>query len=151
MSPYYKYKKESLKKKFNSAKETLCLMQGAIDEYNNTKSLYLKRAIIGYFQDFSECVIDMAETYLVMTENYVDGCSGIELINKSNIYGFIDTDLSRFLITVIKLSNRYTHDYYKREKVEEDILTYGVTKMHMMQMFLKVTEEKVTLECIMNN
>ena len=146
MSPYYKYKKESLKKKFNSAKETLCLMQGAIDEYNNTKSLYLKRAIIGYFQDFSECVIDMAETYLVMTENYVDGCSGIELINKSNIYGFIDTDLSRFLITVIKLRNRYTHDYYIREDSENLIEDFCFQKLACLQIFLEESKDKVILK-----
>ena len=80
MSPYYKYKKDSLNLKFNSAKETLTLMQGAIKEYKKTESVYIKRAIIGYFQDFSEYIIDMAETYLVMTDNYIDGCSGMELI-----------------------------------------------------------------------
>ena len=33
---YFKYKKESLKFKFSSAKDTLTLMQGAIKEYKNT-------------------------------------------------------------------------------------------------------------------
>ena len=32
MAAYYKYKKESLNLKFNSAKDTLQLMQGAIKE-----------------------------------------------------------------------------------------------------------------------
>lgn len=146
MAPYYKYKKESLNLKFNSAKDTLKLMQGAIKEYKLSNSIYIKRAIIGYFQDFSEYIIDMAETYLVMTENYVDGCSGVELIKKSNLYGFIDDDLSKFLVVVIKLRNRYTHDYYKRDKVEEDILEYAISKMELLEIFLKITEEKVRLD-----
>ncbi|MGG5460978.1 hypothetical protein [Clostridium sp. B9] len=143
---YYKYKKESLNLKFNSAKETLILMQGAIKEYKNTESIYIKRAIIGYFQDFSEYIIDMAETYLVMSGNYIDGYSGVELIKKSSLYGFIDNDLSRFLSTAIKLRNRYTHDYYKRERVEEDILDFAINRMELLEIFLKVTEEKVKLE-----
>lgn len=49
---YYKYKKESLNMKFNSAKDTLKLLQGAIIEYKASDSIFLKRAIIGYFQDF---------------------------------------------------------------------------------------------------
>lgn len=146
MSPYYKYKKDSLNLKFNSAKETLILMQGAIKEYKKTESVYIKRAIIGYFQDFSEYIIDMAETYLVMTDNYIDGCSGIELIKKSNLYGFLDDNLSKFLMAVIKLRNRYTHDYYKRERVEEDILNYALTKMELLEIFLKISEEKIKLD-----
>lgn len=143
---YFKYKKESLNLKFSSAKDTLTLMQGAIREYKNTKSVYIKRAIIGYFQDFSEYIIDMAETYLVMSDNYLDGLSGVELINKSNLYGFIDDELRNFLVTVIKLRNRYTHDYYKRDKVEEDILKYAISKMELLEIFLKITEEKVKLD-----
>ena len=71
MTPYYKYKKERLEKKFDVAIETLLLLQGAIKEYSNTNSIYLRRSIIGYFQDLSEYVIDMSETYLVMTDNYI--------------------------------------------------------------------------------
>jgi hypothetical protein len=88
----------------------------------------------------------MAETYLVMTENYVDGYSGIELIKKSNLYGFIDDELTKFLVSAVKLGNRYTHDYYKRDKVENDILEYAICKMELLEIFLKVTEEKVRLD-----
>ncbi len=153
MAAYYKYKKESLNLKFNSAKDTLKLMQGAIKEYKLSDLIYIKRAIIGYFQDFSEYIIDMAETYLVMTDNYIDGCSGIELIKKSNLYGFIDNDLSKFLIAAIKLRNRFTHDYYKREKVEDDILNYAISKMEILEIFLKITEDKIRLDAknIKNN
>lgn len=147
MSPYYKYKKESLNKKFSCAKDILKLMQGAIAEYKLTKSPYIKRAIIGYFQDFSEYIIDMCETYLVMSENYLDGYSGVELIKKSNLYGFIDDDLARFLIGAIKIRNRYTHDYYKREAIEEDILNYAISKMSLLEIFLKITEKSIKLDC----
>ena len=142
---YYKYKKESLTLKFEVAKDTLTLMQGAIREYKEGNSIYLKRAIIGYFQDFSEYIIDMCETYLVMTNNYVDGCGGLELIRRSSIYEFIDKDLSKILVALVRLRNRYTHDYYKRDKVEEDILEYCTTKMESLEMFLEVSNEKVRL------
>lgn len=79
------YKKDSLNLKFISAKDTLKLMQGAIEEYKASNSVYIRRAIIGYFQDFTEYIIDMAETYLVMTENYVDGYSGVELIKRAGL------------------------------------------------------------------
>lgn len=145
VAAYYKYKKESLNMKFNSAKDTLKLLQGAIIEYKVSDSIFLKRAIIGYFEDFSEYVIDMSETYLVMTGYYVDGCSGIELIKKSNIHGFIDDELTKFLVSAVILRKRYTHDYYKRDKVEKDILDYCIKKMDLLEIFLKVTGEKIVL------
>ena len=52
-------------------------------EFNNTNSIFLKRSILGYFQDLTEYIIDMSETYLVMTDNYVHACSALELIKKS--------------------------------------------------------------------
>lgn len=146
VAAYYKYKKENLNQKFKSAKDTLKLMQGAIREYRLSNSVYIKRGIIGYFQDFTEYIIDMSETYLVMSENYVDGCSGIELVKRSNLYGFIDDELARFLIVAVKLRNRYTHDYYKRERVESDILEYSLRKMELLEIFLKITDEKVRLD-----
>lgn len=145
MVAYYKYKKESINLKFNSAKDTLKLMQGALKEYEKSNSIYLKRAIIGYFQDFSEYIIDMSETYLVMSGNYVDGYSGIELIKKSNLYGFIDDALTRFLVAIVKIRNRYTHDYYKREVVEDDIINYAENKMTLLEIFLEITESKIRL------
>ena len=121
MSPYYKYKKERLEKKFYVAKDTLSLLRGAMKEFNNTNSIFLKRSILGYFQDFTEYIIDMSETYLVMTDNYVDGCSAVELIKRARIHNFLDDTLSEFLLKIVRLRNRYTHDYYKRDGIEEDI------------------------------
>ncbi|GAA0117658.1 HepT-like ribonuclease domain-containing protein [Clostridium senegalense] len=145
---YYKYKKESLTLKFNMAKDTLHLIKDATEQYKNGQSVHLKRAIIGYFQDFSEYIIDMSETYLVMTNNYIDGCSGLELIKKSSLYGFIDEKLSRILVALVRLRNRYTHDYYKRERVEEDILDYCINKIAFLEIFLEVSNEKIKLSMI---
>lgn len=146
VAAYYKYKKESINLKFNSAKDTLKLMQGAIKEYKSSNSIYLRRSIIGYFQDFTEYIIDMSETYLVITGNYVDGYSGLELIKRSNLYGFIDENLTKFLVSAVILRNRYTHDYYKRERVENDILNYAISKMELLEIFLQLTEEKIRLD-----
>ncbi|WP_195428982.1 hypothetical protein [Clostridium sp. D46t1_190503_E9] len=146
VAAYYKYKKESINLKFNSAKDTLKLMQGAIKEYKSSNSIYLRRSIIGYFQDFTEYIIDMSEAYLVITGNYVDGYSGLELIKRSNLYGFIDENLTKFLVSAVILRNRYTHDYYKRERVENDILNYAISKMELLEIFLQLTEEKIRLD-----
>lgn len=145
MSPYYKYKKESLTKKFNTAKDTLALMQGAMKEYEKSSSIYIKRAIIGYYQDFTEYIIDMCETYLAMTDNYEDGLSSAQLIKKANIYGFIDGNLEKYLSAIVRLRNRYTHDYYKRERVEEDIFNYCFTKMETLKLFLEITTAKIKM------
>ncbi|MEA4825764.1 MAG: hypothetical protein VB130_03900 [Clostridium sp.] len=146
MSPYYKYKKERLSFKFNTAKDVLKLMQSAMVEYSNNKSVHLRRAILGYFQDFSEYIIDMCETYLVMTDNYVDGCSAIDLINRARIHGFIDDTLCEFITNFIRLRNRYTHDYYKRGTVEEDILKCCFSDMMYIEIFLQISDEEINLK-----
>lgn len=146
MTPYYKYKKESLQSKFNMAKDTLTLMQEAMKEYVKSNSVFLRRAILGYFQDFTEYVVDMCETYLVITNNYVDGCSGVDLVKRSRIYGFSDDLLCEFLINTIRLRNRYTHDYYKRDRVEEDIIKCCFSEMMYLQIFLEITDLEVHLQ-----
>ncbi|MEG1003694.1 MAG: hypothetical protein RSF37_09835 [Clostridium sp.] len=76
-----------------------------MDEYETNNSIYLKRAIIGYYQDFAEYIIDMCEIYLVRSDTYVDGCSSLEIIKRSSIHGFINENLSRFLVGVVRLRN----------------------------------------------
>lgn len=150
MTPYYKYKKERLESKFNIAKDTLTLMQEAIKEYADTNSVHLRRAILGYFQDFTEYIVDMCETYLVLTENYIDGCSGVDLIKRSRIYGFSDDTLCEFLTTIVRLRNRYTHDYYKRNSVEEDIIKCCFSEMMYLQIFLETTGSQIHLKAKKN-
>lgn len=146
MTPYYKYKKERLETKFNVAKDTLELMQGAMREYVKENSIFLKRAILGYFQDFTEYIIDMCETYLVATGNYTDGCSAVELLKRSRIYGFMDDTLCEFLVFIIRLRNRYTHDYYKRSRVEEDIIKCCFSEMMYLEIFLEITDFQICLK-----
>jgi hypothetical protein len=102
-------------------------------EYNITNSIFLRRSILGYFQDLTEYIIDMAETYLVMTDNYVDGCSAPELIKRARIHDFFDDTLSEFLVKIVRLRNRYTHDYYKRDGVEEEILKCCFSEIMYME------------------
>ncbi|AWK51481.1 hypothetical protein DIC82_10760 [Clostridium beijerinckii] len=148
MSPYYKYKKERLEKKFYVAKDTLSLLRGAMKEFNNTNSIFLKRSILGYFQDFTEYIIDMSETYLVMTDNYVDGCSAVELIKRARIHNFLEDTLSEFLLKIIRLRNRYTHDYYKRDGIEEDIFKCCFSEIMYMEIFLEVSDTEIHLKNI---
>ena len=150
MTPYYKYKKERLEKKFSVALDTLALLQGAMKEYNITSSIFLRRSIIGYFQDLTEYVIDMSETYLVITGNYTDGCSGPELIKRARIHDFFDDTLFNFLNKIVRLRNRYTHDYYKREGVEEDILKCCFSEIMYLQIFLEITDNEIHLKIKQN-
>ena len=145
MSPYYKYKKERLEKKFQVSKDTLALLIGAMKEFNKTNSIFLKRSILGYFQDLTEYIIDMCETFLVMTDNYTDGCTSIELIKRARIYDFFDDSLCDFLLKMIRLRNRYTHDYYKREGVESDILKCCFNQVMYVDIFLEVSETEIHL------
>ena len=146
MSPYYKYKKERLEKKFYVAKDTLSLLRGAMKEFNNTNSIFLKRSILGYFQDLTEYIIDMSETYLVMTDNYVDGCSAIELIKRARIHDFFDDTLNEFLLKIVRLRNRYTHDYYKRDGVEEEIFKCCFSEIMYIEIFLEVSDTEIHLK-----
>ncbi|KAI3349212.1 hypothetical protein [Clostridium botulinum] len=145
MSPYYKYKKERLEKKFYVAKDTLTLLIGAMKEFNNTNSIFLRRSILGYFQDLTEYIIDMSETFLVINDNYVDGCSAIELVKRARIHGFFDDSLCDFLIKIVRLRNRYTHDYYKREDVEEDIFKCCFSEIMYLDIFLEVSDTEIHL------
>lgn len=146
MVPYYKYKKERLEKKFSVAVETLLLLQGAMKEYNNTQSIYLRRSILGYFQDLTEYIIDMCETYLVMNDAYVDGCSGVDLVKRARIHGFFDDGLLNFVNKIVRLRNRYTHDYYKRDGVESDILKCCFSEIMYLEIFLEVTDMEIHLK-----
>jgi len=146
LAPYYKYKKERLEKKFYIAKDTLSLLRGAMKEFNNTNSIFLKRSILGYFQDFTEYIIDMSETYLVMTDNYVDGCSAMELIKRARIHDFFDDILSEFLLKIVRIRNRYTHDYYERDSIEEEIFKCCFSEIMFMEIFLETSDTEIHLK-----
>ena len=78
--------------------------------------------MISYFNSFCEFIIDMCETYLVSTDNYIPNKSGSEIIELASSFGFISAKDSKRLQAIIKLRNRYTHDYYQRKLSRERII-----------------------------
>lgn len=147
MSPYYKYKKEKFLEKYKSATNTLEDLKLALSEYRISKSKIVRRAVFAYFQDFSEYIIDMCESYIVANEGKIDsGTSALKLIEEAHSMAFFDSELRDFLYNCVKLRNRYTHDYYKREVVEEQIEEYCYSKIMYLDIFLESSKDNVILK-----
>ncbi|MEA4825015.1 MAG: HepT-like ribonuclease domain-containing protein [Clostridium sp.] len=146
MSPYYKYKKEKFLEKYKAASETLEDLKIALYKYRNDKDKIVRRAIFAYFQDFCEYIIDMCESYLVINKEKVDSnISSVQLIEKAHEKGFFDDTLKDFLSNSVKLRNRYTHDYYKREVSEKQIEEYCYSNIIYLEIFLESSKEDVIL------
>ncbi len=64
----YRYKKERLNEKFNSAHEFLIKIRKAIKLYCLDPNEIIARGMTGYFSDFTEYIIDICETYLVIND-----------------------------------------------------------------------------------
>lgn len=60
----------------------------------------------------------MCETYLVITDNYVDGCSGSELIKRARIHGFID-DIEMKTSTLLEFDFSDMKDIHNEAFVEQ--------------------------------
>lgn len=88
----------------------------------------------------------MSETFLVMNDNYIDGCSAVELVKRARIHDFFDDSLCDFLIKIVRLRNRYTHDYYKRDGVEEDIFKCCFSEIMYLDIFLEVSDTEIHLK-----
>ncbi|MGL4849029.1 MAG: HepT-like ribonuclease domain-containing protein [Clostridium sp.] len=147
MSPYYKYKKEKFIEKYKNALENLDLLKESIFEYKKTQNKLIRRAMFAFFQDFTEYIIDMCETYLVVNNIPVGSAnSGIKLINKANEEGFFDSELKGYLVMCVKLRNRYTHDYYDREECEKSIEAFCFNEIANLEIFLEESKEKVILK-----
>lgn len=147
MSPYYKYKKEKFLEKYKCATTTLEDLKVALGEYRLNKSKIVRRAIFAYFQDFSEYIIDMCESYIVSNEGKIDSnSSALKLIEQAYEMGFYDDGLRELLYNCVKLRNRYTHDYYKREVVEEQIEEYCYSKIMYLDIFLESSKDNVILK-----
>lgn len=87
---YYKYKKERLGDKFNSAHDFLVKIRRSVDLYCNNPDEIISRGMIGYFSDFTEYIIDICETYLVMNDRYSARLSDVDLIKLASSYGLMD-------------------------------------------------------------
>lgn len=147
MSSYYKYKKEKFKEKYKAAYDNLENLKEAIKEYRKTNNKIVKRAMIAYFQDFSEYIIDMCESYIIINNGKVhSSSSALKLIEEAYEMGFFDDTLKKYLSIVVKLRNRYTHDYYVRETSEEEIEKFCLEKLAYFELFLEESKEDVILK-----
>lgn len=147
MSPYYKYKKEKFLDKYKCAIDTLDDLKSSLSEYRQSDSRIVRRAIFAFFQDFSEYIVDMCESYIVINDGKIDSSvSAMKLIQTSYEMGFFDETLRDYLNTCVKLRNRYTHDYYKREIAEKQIEEFCYSKILFLDIFLENSKDNVILK-----
>ncbi|MBM7872034.1 hypothetical protein JOC70_003582 [Clostridium pascui] len=142
---YYKYKKERLNDKFNSAYDFLIKIRKAVELYCESPNEIVARGMTGYFSDFTEYIIDICETYLVINDRYNTRLSGVDLIKSAAMYGLMDDFLSNFMVKCVVLRNRFTHDYYKREVAEQDIIKFCHSEIIYLDIFLEASNEIVKL------
>ncbi|MFD3158819.1 HepT-like ribonuclease domain-containing protein (plasmid) [Haloimpatiens sp. FM7330] len=147
MSPYYKYKKEKFFEKYKSASETLDDLKSALYKYRKDNDKIIRRAIFAFFQDFCEYVIDMCESYIVINKDKIDSrTSSLQLIEKAYELNFFDETLKNYLYNCVKLRNRYTHDYYKRELSEKQIEGFCYSNIIYLDIFLENSKDDVVLK-----
>jgi len=142
---YYKYKKEKLQDKFSESKVFLVKIRECIKRNPNGNDDIIDEAMISYFNSFCEFIIDMCETYLVTTDNYIPNKSGPETIELVSHFEFISPEDAKKLQNIVKLRNRYTHDYYQRKLARERILKLCRNELKMLELFLEVSTEKIIL------
>lgn len=147
---YYRYKKERLNDKFNSAHDFLINIRKAVQIYCDSPNEIIIRGMIGYFSDFTEYIIDICETYLVINDRYSTRLSGVDLIKTSAMYGLMDDYLCNFLIKCVTLRNRFTHDYYKRDMAEADIIKFCHSEILYLDIFLESTNEVIKISYKIN-
>lgn len=146
MSPYYKYKKEKFLEKYKSANETLEDLKSALLKYRKDNDKITRRAIFAFFQDFSEYIIDMCESYIVINDGKIDSSfSSLKLIEIAYEMSFFDETLKNYLLNCVKLRNRYTHDYYKRELSEKQIEEFCYSQILYLEIFLESSKDSVIL------
>lgn len=140
-------KKEKFLDKYKSANQTMEDLKYALNKYRKDNDRITKRAIFAYFQDFCEFVVDMCESYIMVNNEKVDSTfSAMKLIEKSYEMGFFDETLKDYLSTSVKLRNRYTHDYYKRESSEKQIEEFCYSKILFLDIFLESSKDNVILK-----
>lgn len=147
---YYRYKKERLNEKFNCAHDFLIKIRKAVKLYCDMPNDIIARGMTGYFSDFTEYIIDMCETYLVINDRFSARLSGVELVKNACDYGLMDDYLCNFMIKCITLRNRFTHDYYKREIAQKDILKFCHSEILYLNIFLEATNEVIKLNYKIN-
>ncbi|WP_242961002.1 hypothetical protein [Clostridium peptidivorans] len=88
----------------------------------------------------------MCESYLVINNAKIDSSTAsLQLIEKAHDMGFFDQTLKEFLYNSVKLRNRFTHDYYKRELSEKQIEEFCYSNIIYLEIFLESSKESVIL------
>jgi uncharacterized protein YutE (UPF0331/DUF86 family) len=147
MTPYYKYKKEKFLEKYKNASDNLENLKESIEEYRKTKSKIIRRAMFAFFQDFSEFIVDMCESYILINDGKLSSSeTSLNLIEKAYTMEFFDEKLKDYLYMSVKLRNRYTHDYYKRELSEMQIEEFCFKELANLDIFLEHSKDKVVLK-----
>ncbi|WP_271808412.1 HepT-like ribonuclease domain-containing protein [Clostridium beijerinckii] len=147
MSPYFRYKKEKFLEKYKAAYDNLENLKEAINEYKKSNNKIIKRAVIAYFHDFAEYIIDMCESYIIINDGKISSsASALKLIEEASEIGFFDETLKKYLSVVVKLRNRYTHDYYIRETSENEIEKFCLEKLAYFELFLEESKDYVILK-----
>ena len=77
--------------------------------------------------------------------NYIPNKSGSEIIELASSFGFISAKDSKRLQAIIKLRNRYTHDYYQRKLSRERIIKMCRGDLATLELFLEISQEKIKL------
>lgn len=142
---YYKYKKEKLEEKLLESKVFLVRIRECLNRNTNGDDEIIEEAMISYFNSFCEFIIDMCETYLVATDNYIPNKSGTDIIELSSTFGFISSEDSKKLKGIVKLRNRYTHDYYQRKLARKRIVDICKNQIITLDLFLEASSEKIRL------
>ena len=146
MSPYYRYKKEKFLEKYQSAYDNLEDLKESITEYKKSNSRIIRRAMFAFFQDFSEYIVDMCESYIIINDGKLKSTtSATQLIEKACDMGFFDEKLKGYLVMAVKLRNRYTHDYYLRQESEKLIEEFCFDRLAYLKIFLEESKDKVIL------
>lgn len=142
---YYRYKKERLNDKFNSAYDFLIKIRKSVELYCESPNDIVARGMIGYFSDFTEYIIDICETYLVINDRHNLRLSGVDLIKSAASFGLMDDFLCNFMTKCLVLRNRFTHDYYKRNTAEQDIIRFCHSEILYLDIFLEASNELIKL------
>ncbi|SUY48132.1 Uncharacterized conserved protein [Clostridium putrefaciens] len=142
---YYKYKKEKLEEKLVESKVFLVRIRECLKRNPNSEDEIVDEAMISYFNSFCEFILDMCETYLVATENYIPNKSGVDIIELSSNFGFISSNDSKKLQGIVRLRNRYTHDYYQRRLARKRIIDICKSEIITLDLFLETSSERIRL------
>ncbi|KYH32853.1 hypothetical protein CLTEP_22200 [Clostridium tepidiprofundi DSM 19306] len=143
---YYKYKKEKLEGKFSQSKVFLAKIRECLRRNPNSEDEIIDDAMISYFNSFCEFIIDMCETYLVATDNYIPNKSATDIIDLASTFGFISKEDSKKLQGIVRLRNRYTHDYYQRKLSRQRIIAICKEEIQTLDLFLEISTEKIMLK-----